>query len=301
MLLQTESTTAPEVFPSDTRSTTPMRLQTGSLSGPGITPPVTRSTTHMHSQTGSTAVPEITPTAIRSTTHMHLQTGSTAVPIITSVYSDLATSTHSDASSIPHTGQQTVVITATQSVTETITHTVVQTDTFLGDKFTVRDSVTQLTTHAIGRIISQINPTCVCMASTHSTDRVATVKSVSTNVLPELSVLSSTPILPTKEVATVAFSATTFNLSTAEAKKRASELANNLTIDAKSTASYKRKKSSAKDGRVSSKIIGIIGGIFIVVPFSLVILSDLKKILQHIASYGAIFKTKTAKAKKQTQ
>lgn len=74
--------------------------------------------------------------------------------------------------------------------------------------------------------------------------------------------------------------------------EKAEEYARVLRMDTKSTALYKRKKSSAKDKRLSAYVAGSIGAIIIAVPLVMIIISDLKKILWGIWSYDTIFNRK---------
>lgn len=59
----------------------------------------------------------------------------------------------------------------------------------------------------------------------------------------------------------------------------AEEISKNLTIDAKSTAAYQRKLSSAKDNRTSSKMMGYLGICFVSIPLCLILLMDIRKLL----------------------
>ena len=59
----------------------------------------------------------------------------------------------------------------------------------------------------------------------------------------------------------------------------AEESSKNLTIDAKATAAYQRKLSSAKDNRTSSKMMGYLGICFVSIPLCLTLLLDTRRLL----------------------
>lgn len=59
----------------------------------------------------------------------------------------------------------------------------------------------------------------------------------------------------------------------------AEESSKNLTIDAKATAAYQLKLSSAKDNRTSSKMMGYLGICFVSIPLCLILLLDTRRLL----------------------
>ena len=65
----------------------------------------------------------------------------------------------------------------------------------------------------------------------------------------------------------------------------AQEISQNLTIDAKSTSKSRRKLVSVYDSRPTSRAVGCLGIVFISVPISLMLLSDLKKICMDFGYY----------------
>ncbi|KAL4224188.1 hypothetical protein ACF0H5_017641 [Mactra antiquata] len=64
-----------------------------------------------------------------------------------------------------------------------------------------------------------------------------------------------------------------------ELESRVHELVKGLTVDAKSTSNYQRKLISVEDSRESSKFISFTCAAIIVVPFAVLIISDIKSII----------------------
>ena len=88
------------------------------------------------------------------------------------------------------------------------------------------------------------------------------------------------------------------NISAEEFQKSLKE----IVVNKKDTSKYKRSKISAVDERTSSKAIGMVAIVFIVVPFSVLILSDVPTLAsQLIKTYKQItnrFKIKKKSSKK---
>lgn len=87
-----------------------------------------------------------------------------------------------------------------------------------------------------------------------------------------------------------AFNAVSKVLNSSEAEQIAEEISKNLTVEPKSTSTYKRSKISAQDDRSSAKTMGVVGLIFVIVPLASIILYDSKKIFADIMRFENIIK-----------
>jgi len=80
------------------------------------------------------------------------------------------------------------------------------------------------------------------------------------------------------------------NITIKEIEQVAEEIKKNLTVDSKTTSSYLRSKTSAHDPRESAKYMGLLGTLLVVVPMTVILLLDVKRIITDIRTYENIFK-----------
>ena len=107
----------------------------------------------------------------------------------------------------------------------------------------------------VSELASCVNSPCVC-SPTIST---LTVPSFCSSIAP-----TTTLISPSTSV---------------NAEQQAEEIAQNLTINEKSTSAYKRKLTSARDDRPLSKTMGYLGICFVTIPLGLIVLIDIKRMV----------------------
>ena len=70
-------------------------------------------------------------------------------------------------------------------------------------------------------------------------------------------------------------------LSSEELQIRIKELKNQIAVDKKNTNSYKNTKHSLPDSRPSSRNLGIVGVILLIIPLVLMLANDCTRILEH--------------------
>ena len=70
-------------------------------------------------------------------------------------------------------------------------------------------------------------------------------------------------------------------LSSEELQIRIKELKNQIAVDKKNTNSYKNTKRSLSDSRPSSRNLGIVGVILLIIPLVLMLANDCTRILEH--------------------
>ena len=70
-------------------------------------------------------------------------------------------------------------------------------------------------------------------------------------------------------------------LSPEELQIRIKELKNQIAVDKKNTNSYKNTKRSLPDSRPSSRNLGIVGVILLIIPLVLMLANDCTRILEH--------------------
>ena len=70
-------------------------------------------------------------------------------------------------------------------------------------------------------------------------------------------------------------------LSSEELQIRIKELKNQIAVDKKNTNSYKNTKRSLPDSRPSSRNLGIVGVILLIIPLVLMLANDCTRILEH--------------------
>ena len=79
------------------------------------------------------------------------------------------------------------------------------------------------------------------------------------------------------------------NITTEKAEEVAAQIAKNLSIDAKETSSHHRRLTSAVDTRKSATFVGYVGVLFVAVPLGLLLLSDVKKLVQDFISHDHLY------------
>jgi len=70
-------------------------------------------------------------------------------------------------------------------------------------------------------------------------------------------------------------------LSSEELQIKIKELKNQIAVDKKNTNSYKNTKRSLPDSRPSSRNLGIVGVILLIIPLVLMLANDCTRILEH--------------------
>jgi len=131
-------------------------------------------------------------------------------------------------------------------------------------------NVTQHVTQYVTQNVTQIAPS---FASFYITEWVTVDRTIVNNVTFVNTVTSVNNIITIKEIEQVA-----------------EEIKKNLTVDAKTTSSYTRSKTSAHDLRVSAKYMGLLGTLLVVVPMGVILLMDVKRIFTDIRRYENIFR-----------
>jgi hypothetical protein len=79
------------------------------------------------------------------------------------------------------------------------------------------------------------------------------------------------------------------NITTEQAEVIAKEFVKNLTVNFKSTGAHMRKLTSADDRRASVKCMGVVGIIAVIIPMTILLSPDLKKLFIHIRSHHSIY------------
>ena len=152
----------------------------------------------------------------------------------------------------------------TQNVTQYVTQNVTQNVTQY-----VTQNVTQNVTQYIAQSFTQIVPS---FASIHITEWITVERTIVNNIT-QVNTVTSVNSITIQEI-----------------ERAAEEIRKNLTVDAKTTSSYIRSKTSAHDPRESVKYMGLLGTLLVVVPMTVILLMDVKRIVTDIRSYEHIFK-----------
>ena len=211
---------------------------------------------------------------------------------------------HTNPASVSSTSISTVTESVTPSVPEilyTSCFNITVTETLQNNYTTY---IPQPTTSFIHSVVmtttTTMVPTTVVMTTVLAPP---TTTVVLTTVLapPTTTVVLTTVLAPstvtvevTPSVAACQDSTTFINITNTKYIKEAVEnITKALYVDKKTMSSYVRSKTCAEDKRPSSATVGYVGIVFIVVPFGLMFILDLRTIYTHIRDSARQCKTRT--------
>ena len=196
---------------------------------------------------------------------------------------------HTNPASVSSTSISTVTESVTPSVPEilyTSCFNITVTETLQNNYTTYIPQLTTSFIHSVTTTTTMV-PTTVIMTT-------VLAPPTTTVVLTTVLAPSTVTVEVTPSVATCQDSTTFINITNTKYIKEAVEnITKALYVDKKTMSSYVRSKTCAEDDRQSSATVGYVGIVFIVVPFGLMFILDLRTIYTHIRDSARQCKTRT--------